>query len=92
VGCENERFLALGVSCDGVKVAAGTTNGRVLLLDASEPTASRQLELEVPAIEGLAGGTVGRAHASRVFSVEWHPNDANVLFTGGWDGCVKVSD
>jgi WD40 repeat protein len=37
-----------------------------------------------------SGGAAARAHSSRVLALEWHPQDSNVLFSGGWDLTVKV--
>ncbi|CAN0342735.1 unnamed protein product, partial [Laminaria digitata] len=46
-------------------------------------------ELVVELKPGLAKGA---GHSSRIFSVKFHPDDPNMLVSGGWDNCVHVWD
>eukprot|EP01112_Ceratiomyxa_fruticulosa_P009677 TRINITY_DN2535_c0_g2_i1.p1 TRINITY_DN2535_c0_g2~~TRINITY_DN2535_c0_g2_i1.p1 ORF type:complete len:428 (-),score=71.16 TRINITY_DN2535_c0_g2_i1:9-1292(-) len=37
-------------------------------------------------------GDVTAGHASRVFSLKFHPTDQNILLTGGWDNTIQLWD
>eukprot|EP00892_Ulva_mutabilis_P004570 jgi/Ulvmu1/2485/UM137_0011.1 len=70
-------------------VAVGGTEGSITLLDCTGSRITERASLQVPPSHG---GAVGQAHASRVFTVQWHPDDPNQLLSGGWDKFVKVWD
>jgi len=31
-------------------------------------------------------------HSNRIFCVKFHPNDPNVLLSGGWDTTIQIWD
>eukprot|EP00003_Mantamonas_plastica_P004554 TRINITY_DN1360_c0_g1_i10.p2 TRINITY_DN1360_c0_g1~~TRINITY_DN1360_c0_g1_i10.p2 ORF type:complete len:231 (+),score=81.46 TRINITY_DN1360_c0_g1_i10:1248-1940(+) len=37
-------------------------------------------------------GDVTAGHANRVFSAKWHPDDENVILSGGWDNTIQIWD
>lgn len=82
-----EGLLASAASPGGGVIAVGSTEGSILVLDCNGSRIRQRDSLEVPAAHA---GAVGRAHASRVFTVRWHPDDPNTLLSGGWDKFVKV--
>lgn len=42
------------------------------------------------ALEFGSAGSEGHGHSNRVFCVAFHPDDSNVLFSGGWDHTVQA--
>jgi len=40
----------------------------------------------------FSGVESGRGHSNRVFALAWHPDDPQLLFSGGWDRTVQVWD
>jgi WD40 repeat protein len=43
-------------------------------------------------IQGTLQGEEGSGHTNRVFSLVFHPADANLLFSSGWDDSIQVWD
>ncbi|KAG2374261.1 hypothetical protein C9374_010831 [Naegleria lovaniensis] len=37
-------------------------------------------------------GVTTAGHTNRIFSLKFHPNDDNILITGGWDNTVQIWD
>ena len=66
-------------------LAAGGTEGSLVLFGR---TLASMRTLTVGGSQ--AGGGAARAHSSRVCALEWHPEDENMLLSGGWDLTVKV--
>jgi WD40 repeat protein len=67
---------ALDFSPDGRMFAVGGQDTHVYLYD--EGTKQKVCAM-APGSGNLPG------HASRIFSVKFHPDNANVLVSGGWD-------
>lgn len=86
-GSSENGLLASAASPKGRVIAVGNTEGSILLLDCSRSQLSEREYLSVPPSHS---GAVGKAHASRVFTIRWHPDDPNVLLSGGWDKFLKV--
>ena len=45
----------------------------------------------------LKGGTgygpkASAGHSNRIFSAKWHPTEADLLVSGGWDNTVQIWD
>ena len=38
------------------------------------------------------GPNSSAGHSNRVFSVKFHPEDPNVLLSGGWDNTIQIWD
>lgn len=36
-------------------------------------------------------GATTAGHSNRVFAVKWHPVDANIALSGGWDNTIQAS-
>jgi WD40 repeat protein len=83
-----DAVLVVAASPSEAQVAAGGTEGSVMLLRCTGNALAPLLTLTVPAVQ--SGGAAARAHSTRVFALKWHPEDPNLLFSGGWDGTVKV--
>ena len=66
---------ALDYSPDGRMFAVGGSDTHVYLYD--ETTKQR--------ISSMHPGPHLPGHSNRVFSVKFHPDDANILVSGGWD-------
>ncbi|EFC50757.1 predicted protein [Naegleria gruberi] len=37
-------------------------------------------------------GVTSAGHTNRIFSLKFHPNDDNIILTGGWDNTVQIWD
>ncbi|KAJ3107189.1 hypothetical protein HDU97_004609 [Phlyctochytrium planicorne] len=48
------------------------------------------MQCEAAMSTGREGYTAG--HSSKVFSVKFHPNDPNILVSGGWDNTLQMWD
>eukprot|EP00792_Barthelona_sp_PAP020_P012592 TRINITY_DN7323_c0_g1_i1.p1 TRINITY_DN7323_c0_g1~~TRINITY_DN7323_c0_g1_i1.p1 ORF type:complete len:388 (-),score=69.92 TRINITY_DN7323_c0_g1_i1:19-1182(-) len=84
VDSENQVF-ALDYSSDGLKFATGGKDHKIRVYDAQ----SKQLEqtLHRGIIDSMSLG-----HSNRIFSLKFHPQDTNMLISGGWDDVVYVWD
>jgi WD40 repeat protein len=69
-------------------LAAGGAEGSVVLYHNTGSSLQHSGTLSVPLLQ--SGGGAARAHSSRVLALEWHPQESNLLFSGGWDLTVKV--
>ncbi|CAN0317356.1 unnamed protein product, partial [Scytosiphon promiscuus] len=77
------EVLCCAFSSDGDFFAAGASDG--VLRVYSDNTRDLLVELK----PGIARGS---GHSSRIFSVKFHPDDPNIIVSGGWDKCVHVWD
>eukprot|EP00752_Nemacystus_decipiens_P010899 g9687.t1 len=77
------EVLCCAFSGDGEFFAVGASDGVVRVYNDS----TRELLVELK--PGMARGS---GHSSRVFSVKFHPDDPNMIVSGGWDKCVHVWD
>ena len=84
---DGEGLLSCSAAPDGNLIAIGGTEGSVTILDCLGSKLREHASLHVPASHA---GATGQAHASRVFTVQWHPDDPHLLLSGGWDKFVKV--
>ena len=84
---EDNQVFALDYRPDGGEFATGGKDMTVRIYD--EATKTRTLELK----SGLGyGPTVTAGHSNRIFSVKFHPEDENLLLSGGWDNTIQVWD
>eukprot|EP00903_Cladosiphon_okamuranus_P016623 g15331.t1 len=77
------EVLCCAFSGDGEFFSVGASDGVVRVYNDS----ARELLVELK--PGMARGS---GHSSRVFSVKFHPDDSNMVVSGGWDKCVHVWD
>ncbi len=82
---QDNRVFALDYSACGDFFATAGTDRAVRVYE--EGTKSLLVSLE----RGL-GSRGSDGHAQRIYSVRFHPSNANVLLSGGWDGVVHVWD
>lgn len=82
---EDEELFCLDFRPDGAQYAVAGKNHVVYVYD--EETMKQAFQMT-----GLSPEDDPRGTASRIFSLKWHPKDANVLITGGWDRMVKIWD
>ncbi|CAN0007838.1 unnamed protein product [Pylaiella littoralis] len=77
------EVLCCAFSGDGELFAVGASDGVVRVYSDS----TRELLVDLKPGIGRGAG-----HSSRVYSVKFHPDDSNVVVSGGWDKCVHVWD
>jgi COMPASS component SWD3 len=80
---EHNDLYALEFSNDGQLFAVAGEDTRVYLYD----EATRQL---ITTFHEGRGNHTG--HANRVFTLKFHPNDQNLLMSGGWDRTIQLYD
>ena len=79
----DNNLFALDFSPSGLMFAVGGLDTHVYVYD--ETTKQQTLDLKI-------GGKNLPGHSSRIFSVKFHPQDQNVLLSGGWDKTIQVYD
>lgn len=79
----DNNVFALEYSHDGKVFAAAGSDTRVYIYD--EHTKQR-VNIMAPRLLHLPG------HANRVFTLKFHPQDHNLLLSGGWDRTIQLYD
>ncbi len=79
----NNNFFCLDFHPNGKQFAAAGMDCHIYLYD--ETTRQRTQKMK----EGLKN-QVG--HSNRVFVVKFHPQDHNILLSGGWDNTIQIYD
>ncbi|CAM9250842.1 unnamed protein product [Pylaiella littoralis] len=84
---EDDQFYALDYRKDGSVFAATGKNHTVHIYD--ETT-----KHEISLLQGGSGygSSSAPGHSNRVFAVKFHPEDPEVLLTGGWDNTIQFWD
>ncbi|KAK9811732.1 hypothetical protein WJX72_009232 [[Myrmecia] bisecta] len=78
------EIYTLSVCADGQQLATAGSDHHVRVYD--EQTRACTVDLAGGDDTGAAG------HSNSVYSVKWHPDDPQVLLSGGWDRTVQVWD
>jgi len=76
------QYFCLDYAPDGSKFALGGKDCKISIID--EHTKSF--------VDTLEGGMGVPGHSNRIFSVKYHPEDPNLLISGGWDNTVLLWD
>lgn len=79
----DHNLLACDYTRDGKKLAVAGCDRNIYVYD--------QQTRELAATMHSRGIQIS-GHQNRVFVIKPHPNDANVLITGSWDGSIKIYD
>lgn len=84
---EDDQFYALDYRRDGSVFAATGKNHTVHIYD--ETT-----KHEISTLQGGSGygSSSAAGHSNRVFAIKFHPDDPEVLLTGGWDNTIQFWD
>lgn len=86
-----QTILSMAVAPQGGHVATGGSNGSVHLFDSRGSELQQVLRFGAArCTDGALASDCGHGHTNRVFALEWDPEDAHVLFSGGWDRTVQV--
>ena len=80
---EKQSFMACDFAGDGLKFTVAGTDSNVYLYD----EATRELITVMN-----SNGIKLPGHVSRIFCTKFHPDDKNIVITGGWDRTMKVYD
>lgn len=80
----DNQIYAVDYKQDGSAFATAGKDKTVRIYD--EATKSCMVAMS----SGTAKVTPG--HSNRIFSVKFHPEDPNLVLSGGWDNTVQVSD
>ncbi|KAL9645498.1 hypothetical protein ABK040_000564 [Willaertia magna] len=80
----NNQVFVLDYSTDGKNFATAGKDSMVRVYDDETRTLLRTMQ------GGNGINTAG--HTNRIFSLKCHPNDSNVILTGGWDNTVQMWD
>ncbi|CAM9570081.1 unnamed protein product [Sphacelaria rigidula] len=78
------EVLCCAYAANGDNFAVGASDG-IVRIYTDDGNKALMAELK----PGLGRGS---GHSSRVFSVKFHPQNSNILVSGGWDNCVHVWD
>lgn len=76
-------LMCCDYSNDGFLFATGGNDKKVRLYDDNTKTMISKLESHQYNLP---------EHSNRIFSVKFHPNDPNVLLSGGWDNNILIYD
>jgi WD40 repeat protein len=84
---KDNQIYAVDYNHDGTQLATAGRDTAVRIYDES----TKQL---VTCMRGGSGSSVVTTpgHSNRVFSLKYHPDDPNVVVSGGWDNTVQVWD
>jgi len=82
---EEDELFCLDFKPDGAQYAVAGKNHIVYVYE--EETMEQLFQMT-----GVPPEDDPRGTAARIFSLKWHPKDANALITGGWDRMVKIWD
>lgn len=82
---EDVELFCCDFNCDFSKLAMGGDDYKIRVFDVETMTCKSLLS-RGESFEKMDG------HASRVFSVKYHPNNENVLLSAGWDNTVQIWD
>jgi len=84
---ENNQVFALDFKKDATQFATAGKDTAVRLYD--ETTKQCVVKME----RGMGFGPMATTgHSNRIFSLKYHPDDPNVLLSGGWDNTVLIWD
>lgn len=84
---DKNQVYALDYDKEGTRFFTGGKDKTVRVYDEATKTL-------ITAMRGGAGysAKVTPGHSNRIFSVKVHPNDDNMVLTGGWDNTVQIWD
>jgi WD40 repeat protein len=90
-GNVEEAILSMASNSNNTHIATGGSRGSVHLFDSRGTEVQHSLQFgKSESAEASLDNSVGHGHSNRVFAVCWHPEDPNLLFSGGWDKTVQV--
>jgi WD40 repeat protein len=81
---ENHQIFALDISPECTSFTTAGLDKTIRIYDYESRTVKRSL-LNRPGTAADRGG-----HAHRIFALLWHPCDANLLFSAGWDDSIQM--
>lgn len=86
----DNQIYALDYLPSGDKFAIGGKEPTVKIFDED----SKKIAVTLRGALGSFGmGAKGDAgHSNRIFSIKWHPDDPNIIVSGGWDNTVQIWD
>jgi COMPASS component SWD3 len=83
---QEEDNQLYGVDCSGDGLSFATCGMQPCVRVYDEATKVMTTELSIGKGKNVPG------HSSRVYSVKFHPQDDNVLVSGGWDNTIQIWD
>ena len=82
---ENELY-ALDIHQNGVMMATAGTDAKVRLYNIESQSVTSVLARK------KFDMTTTQGHSDRIYALRFHPDDANLLLSGGWDNTVQIWD
>eukprot|EP00899_Mesostigma_viride_P013180 jgi/Mesvir1/21863/Mv04240-RA.1 len=86
---EGNHIYAMDYRPDGALFASGGRDCKVRVYD--EATKKLTVTLE-HGNDSSIQGEITTGHSNRVFAVRFHPTDANVVMSAGWDNTIQIWD
>eukprot|EP00357_Protocruzia_adherens_P028148 CAMPEP_0114986746 /NCGR_PEP_ID=MMETSP0216-20121206/8599_1 /TAXON_ID=223996 /ORGANISM="Protocruzia adherens, Strain Boccale" /LENGTH=355 /DNA_ID=CAMNT_0002349219 /DNA_START=37 /DNA_END=1104 /DNA_ORIENTATION=+ len=80
---ETNQIYCVDYARDGQSFATAGKDRTVRVYD----EATKQVKAEM-----TRGNANNPGHSNRIFSVKFHPQDSNVVFSGGWDDTIQIFD
>ena len=81
----NTELFCCDLNCTYEKVAVGCDDNSIRVFDAEKLEHMMTLARS-ETMEKMDG------HASRIFAVKYHPDNANILLSAGWDNTIQIWD
>ena len=86
-GDAEDQVYCLDYRPDGDQFAASGKDPAIKVIDdATKAVVTKMKGGDGHGIMSSAG------HSNRVFSIKWHPEDENVVFSAGWDNTIQIWD